>query len=73
MIEQENVQQLPVWEQERKGQRRIAISIADFSYLLILAERTTETGPMYLPWTAFYVEHNNQRRKLRLEWEKSRI
>lgn len=73
MIEQEKVQQLPVWEQERNGQRRIAMSLTDFSYVLILAERTTKTGPMYLPWTAFCVEYNNQRRKLRQEWEKSSL
>ena len=73
MIEQESVRQLPVWEHFRGKERRIAISLPDFSYLLILAERSTERGLMYLPWTAYPIEHQHRRNKLKREWELNRI
>ena len=73
MIELEDTRRLPVWSQIRKGERRIAISVEDFSYVLILAERSTSTGLMYLPWTAYCVEYAHQRNKYRKEWEANRI
>lgn len=73
MIEQESIRQLPVWSQLRNGERRIAISVEDFSYVLILAERQTQNGLMYLPWTAYFVEHEHRRNKYRKEWQANRI
>ena len=68
MIEQEEARQLPTWTQERRGEQRIAISLPDFSYVLILAPRPTKTGVMYLPWTAYCVEYEHKRRRLQQDW-----
>jgi hypothetical protein len=69
MIEHEIARKLPVWNQSRSGEHRIAIAVEDFSYILVLATRKTSNGLMYLPWTAFCVEHEHQRRKYRRQWE----
>ena len=70
IIEQEVKRNLPVWNQPRYGEARIAIGLKDFSYVLILAPRQTVTGLMYLPWTAFFVEYEHQRAKFKKQWEK---
>jgi len=51
------------WETRRSGDRRVLIAVDDFSYLVVLAMRKG----YYLLVTAYYVEHEHQRRKLRKE------
>jgi hypothetical protein len=54
------------WLQRRQGgERRIAISLADFSYLVVLADR----GDYVLLWTAFPVERAHRRSKLQRDFE----
>jgi hypothetical protein len=53
------------WEQRRRAnERRLALSLVDFSFVVILADRTTYV----LPWTAFPVEREHRRAKLRAEY-----
>lgn len=52
---------LLVWTEEVKGDQRILIWCEDASYLVVLADR----GEYVLPWTAYPVEHEHQKRKLR--------
>lgn len=67
LIEAVGTDQVCCWAQPRrgrKGESRLAITTTDFSYLLVLADRVDYV----LPWTAFPVEHDFQRSKLRKEW-----
>jgi hypothetical protein len=54
-----NTERVRCWPQERKGESRIAIATADFSYIVVLADRKEYV----LLWTAFQVDHNHERRK----------
>lgn len=70
MIDACNDGSLRYWEQLRRNkagaqEKRIAIATADFSYVVILADRTE----FILLWTAFYVEYAHQRRKLQKEYD----
>lgn len=62
-----------VWRQFRNGEPRIAIAVIDFSYVVILAERSGQNGVYYLPWTAYCVEKDHQRLKLEKEWSRSKL
>lgn len=73
MIEQEGTRELRVWRQMRGTEKRVVIGLQDFSYILILAERNSRTGVFYLPWTAYCIEYEHQRQKLRKEWELQRF
>ncbi len=53
------------WRNERKGAGRILIALRDFSYVVVLADR----GEYVLLWTAYCVEQEHRRRKLRREYE----
>lgn len=53
------------WKNSRQGGDRILIALDDFSYLVVLADR----GTYVLPWTAYPVERDHQRRKLQKEYE----
>jgi len=64
---------LRIWKQERKGEVRVAIALNDFTYVVILAERTGRNGIYHLPWTAFCVEEAHQRSKLEKEWQRSKV
>jgi hypothetical protein len=58
-----------VWCTERGRSKRWLIALEDFSYLVILDDR----GEYLLPWTAYPVEHDHRREKLRKEhaaWRK---
>lgn len=58
------------WLTDRKGETRILVSLLDYSYLVILAERgDTAGGRFVMLWTAYFVEHENQRRRLQREHE----
>jgi len=53
------------WKNERKGDERIVLALEDFSYVVILADR----GDFVLLWTAYCVEQEHRRKKLRKEYE----
>jgi hypothetical protein len=58
------------WLNRRPNGDRWLISLPDFSYIVVLADR----GEYLLPWTAFCVEHDHRRRKLRAErdtWQRA--
>jgi len=41
------------------------LALVDFSYLVVVVDR----GSYVLPWTAYYVEQEHSRTKLRTEFE----
>ena len=53
------------WRNKRKDETRIVIALEDFSYVVVLADR----GDYVLLWTAYCVEQEHRRRKLRKEYE----
>jgi len=53
------------WKSNRKGDERVVIALEDFSYVVVLAERKD----FVLLWTAYCVEQEHRRRKLRKEYE----
>lgn len=54
------------WIEKRGGEDRIHIALADFSYLVVVADR----GEYVLLWTAFPIERDHQRRRRRLAFER---
>ena len=64
-IERVPCAELRCWENCRKRERRIVIAFDDYSYVVILAER----NGYLLPWSAYPVEREHRRRKLRQECE----
>lgn len=54
------------WESIRKGSKRRLLALPDFSYVLVLIERYDYIQPI----TAYCVEYNNRREKLRREFQK---
>jgi len=59
---------LKVWEQERRNEKRICIWLqfaSDPDYIVILAERKG----YLLPWTAFLLTENHEKRKKQREYE----
>ena len=56
-----------VWENERKGERRICLWLENADYLVVLARRR---GYVLL-WTAYPVTQPHRRRKLLREYEAS--
>lgn len=57
---------LKVWAEPKGKNRRIHIWFEDEGYLVVLDDR----GDFMLPWTAFYIEHNHQRKKYNTRWER---
>lgn len=58
-----------VWRNRRGSEERILIALPDFSYLVVLADR----GEYVMLWTAYNVEREHARRKLRREYEDYRL
>jgi len=73
LIEKAPAEDLRVWRQTRNRENRIAIAVPDFSYIVILAERSEGNGVYYLPWTAFFVEYDNGRRRYQKEWNANKL
>lgn len=73
LIENYNASNVYWWVELRSGEsgnkRRICITLQDFSYLVILDDR----GEFILPWTAYPIEREHQRRKLDKRWKESSI
>jgi hypothetical protein len=57
--------ELRCWRNTRGTRRNLLIAVADFSYLIVLAERKG----YYFLWTAYFISANGQREKNRLEYE----
>ncbi len=53
------------WSNKRGSDTRILLALDDFSYVVVLADR----GDYVLPWTAYTVEREHRREKLRREYE----
>lgn len=66
IIDEHHDRNLLVWEQMRHGERRWAVALHDFQYVVIIAEREG----YYLLWTAFPPIQPHWRRKLRREYER---
>ena len=56
---------IKIWENERKGERRICLWFDNEDYLVILARRSDYV----LLWTAYLVTLPHQKRKLQQEYE----
>lgn len=54
------------WVEKRKNENRYVISISDYSYVVIVADR----GSYVLLWTAFPVEHSHAREKRKRAFER---
>jgi hypothetical protein len=59
--------ELKGWRQPNRGESRLAVSLGDFSYVVILTERSARSGPFYRLITAFHVEQEHRRNKLARE------
>ena len=58
---------IKVWTEIRgKSDERIHLWFESEGYLVVLNKR----NGYILPWTAFYIEHDHQRRKTTKKWEK---
>lgn len=67
-IEKCDAWKLKIWEQERKGDKRICIWLeldGEPDYFIVLNVRKG----YLIPWTAFVIEYNHQRRKKQKEYE----
>ena len=53
------------WRNQRRKVWRFVLALQDFRYLAVVADR----GEYVLPWTAYCVEHEHQRERLRKEYE----
>lgn len=65
MIEASECSALKVWKNKRGRDTRILIWNEAEDYLLVLNDR----GEYILPWTAYCISSNNQKRKLQREYE----
>ncbi len=66
IIENEISSEVRVWEEVRKGETRIHLWLYSLGYLVILNQR----NGYLLPWTAYYVEYDHERKKLDKRWER---
>ncbi len=68
IIENDQYPSLKVWAEARGENKRIHIWCEHEGYLVVLDDR----GDYILPWTAFYVERDHERRKYNKRWERNR-
>jgi hypothetical protein len=59
-----------VWKERLKGEWRIHLWLHKRSYLLVVAQRGSETNRSYLPWTAFAIEYDHQQKKYEKRWKR---
>ena len=64
IIEAIQSERVHVWRNRRKTNKRIVIALEDFSYVVVLEDRTRYV----LPWTAYTVEQKHRREKLEKEY-----
>lgn len=65
VIEHETEDTVKVWEQERRGEKRIILWFENEEYLVVLAVR----NEYVLPWTAFLVTLPHEKRKRQKEYD----
>jgi len=65
-IENEYLDDIKVWPEKKGSDRRILLWNETASYLVVLNKR----NGYILPWTAYTVVYNNQKRKLNKRWER---
>ncbi|MFI8620624.1 hypothetical protein ACIGBN_06615 [Marinomonas sp. NPDC078689] len=68
IIENDTHPLLKIWSEPKGRNRRIHIWYEAEGYLVVLDDR----GDYILPWTAFYVERDHERRKYNKRWERNR-
>jgi hypothetical protein len=68
IIEAVGTERVRCWRNDRKNERRILLVLPDFTYAVILADR----GEYVLPWTAYVVKEDRQRRRLQKEYDADR-
>lgn len=66
VIEQADGAVVKIWREPRGGETRIHLWVESADYLVVLAERKG----YLLPWTAYPVERERQKDKLRKRWER---
>lgn len=64
-IEHADEPSIKVWENERRGEKRICLWLESEEYLVVLAQRKGYV----LPWTAFLVTLAHEKRKRQKEYE----
>jgi len=55
-----------IWENKRGSEKRILLLIEEYKYLVVLAKRKG----YILPWTAYYLKHDNEVRRKLKEYER---
>lgn len=69
IIERVGTDEVRTWMSSRGTEPRISVALPDFSYLVVLADRgDDQSGRYVLLWTAFLIEHGNQRRRREKEY-----
>jgi hypothetical protein len=68
IINEDGSEKILTWEQKRGQETRILLALPDFSYVVILADRTDYV----MLWTAFPVKKESQRERYRKEYEASK-
>jgi hypothetical protein len=64
-IEHADKPEIKMWENERRGEKRVCLWLESEEYLVVLALR----NGYVLPWTAFLVTHPHEKRKRQKEYE----
>jgi hypothetical protein len=64
IIEALQTNKVYVWKNNRNSHKRIILALMDFSYIVVLEDREK----YILPWTAYTVEKNHRRDKLKKEY-----
>ena len=56
-----------IWWKEKRGAKewRYVLALSDFSYMVIVTDRSEYV----LPWTAYYIEYEHQRRRYKKKWQ----
>lgn len=68
VIEHDNAPEIKIWSEKKKGNKRIHIWFEAEGYLVVLDDRKD----FILPWTAFYVKYDHQRRKYNKRWNSNK-
>lgn len=68
IIRNRNSEEVKVWRNKRGNKDRIYLLVEAARYIVVLDERSDYV----LPWTAFYIQHDNSLRRLLREYEKCR-
>lgn len=68
MIDAIGSDQVLAWVEDRP-ERSIIVTVSDFSFKLVIARR----DGYFLPYTAYYLEYDRQREKLRRESQKCEV